>query len=106
MENDFRLGYLDGLDAAEVNSRRAFVAERYYDGYIFGMAERAYERIVIPEWMSPAQVDATKRLYARGEDGSKTREEFWTRVENYGDYAGIQWCGMFLGIEKDGYTHS
>ena len=45
MEKDFRLGYIDGLDAAEVNSRHAFVAERYYDGYIFGMAERSGKRM-------------------------------------------------------------
>ena len=25
---------------------------------------------------------------------------------NYGDYVGVDWCGMFLGIERDGYTHS
>jgi len=24
----------------------------------------------------------------------------------YGDYYGINWCGMFIGIERDGYTHS
>jgi hypothetical protein len=22
------------------------------------------------------------------------------------DYVGIVWCGMFVGIEKDGYTHT
>lgn len=25
---------------------------------------------------------------------------------NYGDYIGGPWKGMFLGIERDGYTHT
>ena len=24
----------------------------------------------------------------------------------FGDYIGAEWCGMFIGIEEDGYTHS
>lgn len=24
----------------------------------------------------------------------------------YSDCAMVQWCGMWLGIERDGYTHS
>jgi hypothetical protein len=28
------------------------------------------------------------------------------RVVNYGDYVGFEWCGMFIGVEKDGYAHS
>jgi hypothetical protein len=34
----------------------------------------------------------------------------FTRVEDHGfgsdRYAGITWCGMFVGIEADGYTHT
>jgi hypothetical protein len=62
--------------------------------------------VVIPEWMTPEQVEAIGKLFNRSADGSPSRHQFFSRVENYGDYAGIKWCGMFLGIEKDGYTHS
>lgn len=27
-------------------------------------------------------------------------------VCNYGDYVGVEWCNMFVGIERDGYTHT
>lgn len=26
--------------------------------------------------------------------------------ETYGDAAMVHWCGMWIGIEPDGYTHS
>ncbi len=47
-------------------------------------------------------------LYRRNADGSKTYREFRKRVAHYfGGYIGINgWCGMFVGIEKDGYTHT
>ena len=25
---------------------------------------------------------------------------------NFPEYIGVQWCGMFVGIEKDGYAHT
>ncbi len=106
MTKDFRIGYIHGLEARDVDSRDAFNADEYYNGYIFGTNERANENIVMPEWMSPEQATAVKRLYSRSSDGSQTREEFFKRVQNYGDYCGLGWNGMFLGIEKDGYTHS
>lgn len=60
----------------------------------------------VPEWMTPDQAESVERLFARSSDGSNTLVEFFARVENYGDYCGLLWCGMFIGIEKDGYTHS
>jgi hypothetical protein len=66
--------------------------------------------IDIPEWMTPAQVEAIHKLYGRSADGSRSRQEFFTRVYEAGigsdRYAGINWCKMFMGIEPDGYTHS
>lgn len=66
--------------------------------------------IVPPAWLTPAQVEAVNKLYGRSPDGSSNRNEFFTRVQESGigsdRYAGINWCGMFIGIEVDGYTHS
>ena len=62
--------------------------------------------IVVPEWMTPEQVAAICELYKRSPDGSPNKVHFFHRVQQYHDYCGIPWCGMFVGIEKDGYTHS
>lgn len=35
-----------------------------------------------------------------------TYRQFRKRVHPAWDYVMVQWCGMWLGIEKDGYTHS
>lgn len=61
--------------------------------------------LMVPAWMTPEQIQAVNRLYDRNPDGS-TRQGFFDRVEFYDDYCGLGWCGMFIGIEKDGYTHS
>jgi len=65
------------------------------------------ESFDIPDWMTPAQTEAIEKLYMCNPDGSKSRKEFYDRVAHCGrDYCGLRWCSMFLGIEKDGYTHS
>ena len=106
MKAGFRQGYLDGLNAEIPNSRSAFDAAEYHAGYADGTAERQKETLVMPEWMLPQQAAAVNRLYARNEDNATSREEFFGRVQNYGDYCGLAWCGMFIGIEKDGYAHT
>ena len=58
------------------------------------------------ENMTPEQKASAEKVFARNPDGSATLEDFLQRIEDYGDYVGLKWCGMFLGIEKDGYTHS
>lgn len=64
-------------------------------------------KIDVPEWMTPAQTEAISNLYKRNPDGSHTLKGFFKRFEVfYGDFCGAQWCGMFIGIEKDGHTHS
>ena len=69
--------------------------------------EASEPHIVIPDWMTPEQVESINNLFARNPDGSATRHEFFSRVKYYlGGYCGLTWCGMFIGIEKDGYTHS
>jgi hypothetical protein len=65
------------------------------------------EFIDIPEWMTPAQTEAVNRKYAQDPDGSPSLKHFYTRVKPaIGGYCSIRWCGIWLGIEKDGYTHS
>ena len=61
---------------------------------------------VIPEWMTGQQVDAVFKLFRRSPDGSDSPRDFFLRVYSYGDYCGLSWCGMFVGIEKDGHTHT
>jgi len=90
--------------------------EAYFSGYIKG-SETRDERmaggkghVIIPEWMTEAQVESVNTLYKRSPDGSPDRYEFFTRIVESGigsdRYAGITWCGMFVGIEADGYTHT
>jgi hypothetical protein len=56
--------------------------------------------------LTEAQVKAIIRKYKQNPDGSPNLQHFFNRVGVGSEYAGISWCGMFLGIEKDGYTHS
>ena len=37
---------------------------------------------------------------------NRTFRAFRSRFRKYGDYIGGEWHGMFIGIERDGYTHS
>jgi hypothetical protein len=61
----------------------------------------------VPEWMTPMQTEAVNKLYDRDPDGSLSLKNFYSRVKYcFGNYCGIEWCGMFIGIESDGYTHS
>ena len=53
------------------------------------------------------QVAGIKSLYERNPDGAKTLKEFSGRFCHcIGGFIGGEWCGMFIGIEPDGYTHS
>ena len=58
-----------------------------------------------------SQREAVKRLYDRSPDGAVSYLAFRRRfidysIGNIDNYIGAQWCGMFIGIETDGYTHS
>lgn len=61
--------------------------------------------IEYPEWMNDKQIDSLDKLYQRDSQGV-TRDQFFQKVENFGDYVGVIWAGMFVGIEKDGYSHT
>ena len=53
------------------------------------------------------QREAVLKLYQRNSSGAASYLQFRRRFRwYYGDYIGGGWCGMFIGIELDGYTHT
>lgn len=48
---------------------------------------------------------ALKRVYDR-DNQSITYKQFRKSVQPGWDCIMVHWCGMWLGIELDGYTHS
>jgi hypothetical protein len=60
--------------------------------------------------LSKSQQHAVKKLYDRLEDNDD-RESFLAFRRRVmpgigGDYVGVPWCGMYVGIELDGHTHT
>lgn len=53
-----------------------------------------------------AQWEAIKRKFAQSPDGAESLEVFCQRVAPAHDCLMLPWCGMWLGIETDGHTHS
>lgn len=65
--------------------------------------------VVVPEWMTSAQVQAISQLYHRCPSNSPNQAHFFTRVHPIlaGNGAvGVTVDGVFYGIEPDGYTHT
>jgi len=62
--------------------------------------------------MNRAQLESLYRVFCRDPDGAQSFLEFrrrallGTAVKPEDRYFMIRWCGMWLGIEPDGYTHS
>ena len=58
--------------------------------------------------LTDAQELAVYRKYEDNPDGAEHYDVFRSRVSYVDSYgaAMLQWCNMWLGIEKDGYTHS
>ena len=55
--------------------------------------------------LTKEQRAALKRVYDREPLGISYRQ--FRRTVQFGyDCVMVQWCGMWLGIERDGYTHS
>jgi len=77
-------------------------------GFVDGLEYRRmkWPKVVKPEFMNEAQVGALLTLYLRGNNILPTFPEFMLKAQDYGDYVGTAWSGMFIGIEKDGYAHS
>jgi len=65
-------------------------------------------------WLTKAQRSAVHKLYDRNKDGSTSYRAFRRRVfpgicwkkNGPGSYVMVGWCGMFIGIELDGHTHT
>jgi hypothetical protein len=58
--------------------------------------------------LNKPQQKALKRKYDQSETVNRkmTYRQFRKTVRFSYDCAMVHWCGMWLGIEKDGYTHS
>lgn len=60
--------------------------------------------------LTKQQRQAVKRTFDRSADGAGNYLEFRRRVVPAGlvgtSLVMLRWCGMWLGIEADGYTHS
>ena len=66
--------------------------------------------------MTQAQKKAIFHLWRQNRDGTKNLDEFIARFRpgvgstaeqnKPGDYVGGGWCGMYVGIETDGHTHT
>jgi hypothetical protein len=56
------------------------------------------------------QLRALRKKYEQKADGAASFEEFLIRTSpgaiGTDQYILLRWCGMWLGIETDGYTHS
>jgi hypothetical protein len=55
--------------------------------------------------MNKAQRKALHRVWCRDNQGM-TYIQFRRTVVHSFDCVMVRWCGMWLGIEEDGYTHS
>lgn len=58
--------------------------------------------------LNRAQRQALYRVWQRGDTGTgaSTYREFRATVQPGWGCVMVQWCGMWLGIEPDGYVHS
>ena len=64
------------------------------------------EDSLVPE-MNVSQMWGLWRKFRDNPDGSPDFMSFMERAQiGSWDCLMIQWCGMWLGIEQDGYTHS
>lgn len=63
-----------------------------------------------PFQITREQLSSLRHKYEQHPDGAASFEEFKNRAKPGGvgtdRYVLIHWCGMWLGIEPDGHTHS
>lgn len=57
-------------------------------------------------FLTKPQRKAVYIKYLRSPDGTTSYREFRARILPSLDCVMLPWCGMWLGIELDGYTHS
>ena len=53
-----------------------------------------------------AQRQALLRVWLRGDSGFSSYLQFRRTVQPGWDCIMVRWCGMWLGIEHDGYVHT
>ena len=56
--------------------------------------------------LTKAQQKAVLRVYLRDTGEAESYLQFRRRVKHCNGFIMLQWKGMWLGIEPDGYTHS
>lgn len=56
--------------------------------------------------LTRAQRVAIRRVYLRSADNAPTYLAFRRRIQPGPGCILLPWCGMWLGVEPDGYTHS
>lgn len=58
--------------------------------------------------LSTAEHEALRKVFDRDHDGAFDFQAFVTRARRDAIMGCIMvpWCGMWLGVEPDGYTHS
>jgi hypothetical protein len=63
-----------------------------------------------PDQLTPAQNEAVQAKFDQNPDGCETIAELYDRIQpelmSNGAVLINQWCGMVVGIETDGYTHT
>lgn len=57
-------------------------------------------------YVNKAQRQALKRVWLRGDTGFDSYRQFRATVQPGPGCVMVHWCSMWLGIERDGYTHS
>ena len=57
-------------------------------------------------YLTRAQRVSLLRKYKQDKDGARSYREFRQRVQSGWDCVMLKWCGMYVGIEPDGYTHT
>jgi hypothetical protein len=58
------------------------------------------------DYTTRAQRESVLRKFNQNPDGAKTYREFRARAKWSFGVLMLPWCNMWLGIERDGHTHS
>lgn len=62
-----------------------------------------------PDELTPAQNEAVQAKFEQNPDGCETIGDLYDRIKpenQYGAVLIIKWCGMVVGIETNGHSHT
>ncbi len=65
--------------------------------------------MMTPDQLTAAQNEAVQTKFDQNPDGCETIADLYDRLVPESPYGAVlisKWCGMVVGIEKDGYTHT